>query len=105
MWQTIIEWLKEHMLTCPSKHFFHFDCPGCGMQRSFVALLEGDVARSLIIHPATIPLIVLFVYTGLHLLFGFKHGASVIKWGYILCSAIIVVFYTYKVITLKIFTL
>jgi Protein of unknown function (DUF2752). len=105
MWNAIIEWLKEHMLTCPSKYFFHFDCPGCGLQRSFLYLLEGDIARSFTTYPATIPMILLFIYTGMHILFGFKHGAAIIKWGYIICIAIIVVFYIYKVITHKIFVL
>lgn len=104
-WETIIEWLKEHALTCPSKYLFHIDCPGCGMQRSVFALLEGNISESFALYPATIPLIVLFIYTGLHILFGFKRGAAVIKWGFISCTAIILISYIYKLYTLKIIAL
>lgn len=102
-WTLIIDWLKEHLLTCPSKHFFLVDCPGCGLQRSIIALLEGNLKESLSTYPATIPIIALFIYTGLHIKFNFQYGASIIKWGYIACTLIILTFYFYKVFTLKIF--
>jgi hypothetical protein len=97
--------LKIHMLTCPVKYFFHIDCPGCGMQRSIIALLEGDLWKSLSFYPATIPIFVFLIYTAFHLIIDFRHGAVIIKWGYILCSIIIFIFYIYKVITYKIFLL
>jgi hypothetical protein len=99
----VIEWLKEHLLTCPSRYFLHIDCPGCGLQRSFLALLEGDFAGSLRLYPATMPIIISLIYTALHLKFNFKHGAEIIKWAYILNVTIILIFYIYKVITFKIF--
>ncbi|MDR1632593.1 MAG: DUF2752 domain-containing protein [Dysgonamonadaceae bacterium] len=45
-----VEWLKDHLLTCPSKHFFHTDCPGCGLQRSvlvpaIIALFLAKAAK------------------------------------------------------------
>ena len=82
------------LLPCPIKHFFHVDCPGCGLQRSFLALLEGDLWKSLSLYPATIPIFALLIYTALHLKFDFKRGAVVIKWGYIAC-AIIIAFFIY----------
>ena len=90
------------LLPCPIKHFFHIDCPGCGMQRSILALLDGDFLKSLSLYPATIPIFVLLIYTALHLKFDFKQGAAVIKWGYIGCTAIITGFYIYKIVTHKI---
>jgi hypothetical protein len=97
--------LKVHLLACPVKHFFHIDCPGCGMQRSIIALLEGDLWNSLSFYPATIPIFVFLIYTAFHLIINFKHGATIIKWGYIFCSIIIFTFYIYKIITYKIFLL
>ena len=97
----LIEWLKHHFLTCPSKHFFHFDCPGCGLQRSIIALLEGDLTKSLQLYPATIPIIFCLSFTALHLIFKFKHGATIIKCAYILSSLIVVIFYVYKIFTHK----
>jgi hypothetical protein len=90
------------LLPCPIKHLFHIDCPGCGMQRSIIALLKGNLMESLSLYPATIPIFVLLMYTTLHLKFDFKQGASVIKWGYIGCVAIVTGFYIYKVVTHKI---
>jgi len=94
-----IEWLKHHLMTCPSKQFFRVDCPGCGLQRSIIALLEGDLATSLRLYPATLPMLFCLFYTALHLKFKFKHGAAIIKGAYIFTSLIIVIFYVYKVFT------
>ncbi|HEY0055483.1 MAG TPA: DUF2752 domain-containing protein [Pedobacter sp.] len=48
------------MLPCPSKYIIRFDCPGCGFQRSFLALVKGNFFESLQLYPATI-LILSFV--------------------------------------------
>jgi hypothetical protein len=96
-----IEWLKAHLLTCPSKRFFHLDCPGCGLQRSFVALLEGDLIQSLQLYPATIPMLFTLILTALHLKFDFRQGALIIKYSCISTVSIIIVFYFYKIFTLK----
>jgi hypothetical protein len=94
-----IEWFKNHMITCPSKHFFHFDCPGCGLQRSLIALLEGDLVKSFQLYPATIPILFCLIFTALHLKFDFKNGAAVIKVAYIFAMSVIVIFYIYKIFT------
>jgi len=97
------EWLKEHLLTCPSRYFLHFDCPGCGLQRSIVALLNGNIAESLRLYPATCTLLMLFIFTALHLKFNYRHGAVIIRTLFIFNACIIVTFYLYKVFTFKIF--
>ena len=97
--ERFVEWLNHHLLTCPSKHFFHFDCPGCGLQRSLLALLEGDPVKSFQLYPATIPILFCLIFTALHLIFKFKHGALIIKSAYIFTSFIIVISYVYKIFT------
>jgi len=99
----LIEWLKDHLLTCPSRYFLHFDCPGCGLQRSIIALVQGDFAESFYLYPATIPLMLMFVIAALHLKFNFHRGAVIIKWMFIFNAIIIIGFYIYKILTLKIF--
>ena len=94
-----IEWIKNHLLTCPSKYFFHVDCPGCGLQRSVVALLEGDLVKSIQLYPATIPIFFCLIFTALHLIFKFKYGALIIKVAYLFASLIIVFYYVYKMFT------
>jgi len=32
---------------CPIKVFLHVDCPGCGLTRATIALLKGDITKSL----------------------------------------------------------
>lgn len=44
-------------LPCPFKYLTGIDCPGCGFQRSVVALLKGDLSASLHFYPPTIPLL------------------------------------------------
>ncbi len=57
-----IVWLQNHLLACPFKKLTGYDCPGCGFQRSLIALLQGNFNESLHYYPATIPLIVVAVF-------------------------------------------
>ena len=98
--QGLIEWLKNHLLTCPSKYFFHIDCPGCGLQRSFVALVEGDLVKSLQLYPATIPILFCFIFTAMHLVFKYKYGPEIIKSAFVFTSLVIVISYFYKIVSL-----
>ena len=52
-------WLEHHYLTCSFKEVSGIDCLGCGMQRSFVSLLRGDIYESVLYYP---PLLFLIVY-------------------------------------------
>lgn len=91
-------WLEEHMLQCPSKKLFIIDCPGCGLQRSLLALLKGDVLLSWKIYPPGIFVIITLIVLLLHLLFGFKHGALVLKTLFIITISIMTINYIYKII-------
>ena len=98
----LLHWLQEHMLTCPSRKFFHIDCPGCGFQRSCLALLKGDLGASLSLYPATIPILILIGFTLLHLRYRFFYGAMLIKYFYVTIAIVVMVFYIYKLVTFKI---
>jgi uncharacterized protein DUF2752 len=54
--------LQNHLIPCPFKYLTGIDCPGCGFQRSVIALLHGDLHKSFIFYPAAIPLLVFFTY-------------------------------------------
>ncbi|MES2431557.1 MAG: DUF2752 domain-containing protein [Bacteroidota bacterium] len=95
---TFVNWLQDHQLPCPVKNYFHIDCPGCGLQRSFIELLNGNLSSSLHYHFATIPLILFFIYSLLHLYFKFNHGVKVIVGGYIFIALIVVSNYIYKIL-------
>src|SRR5690349_6705243 len=91
--------LEEHMLACPSKKYLHLDCPGCGFQRSLVALLRGDVSGSLHLYPATIPILLLLIFALLHIRFKYPKGSLILKVLYISCASVILVSFLYKIIT------
>ena len=80
------------------KSVTHFDCPGCGIQRSFILLLQGNWWASIKMYPALIPIIFLFAFLILHLLRKFDNGAKILKFMYIFCTVIILVSYIYKII-------
>lgn len=92
-----IHWLENHLLSCPFKKLTGLDCPGCGLQRSIVALLKGDIVGAFKFYPPTFVLLALLVFALLHLKFDFKNGALTIKAMYILTTAVIIINYIYKV--------
>jgi hypothetical protein len=94
-----VQWLEQHMLRCPSKMLLHIDCPGCGLQRGILALMKGNLAESLKVYPAAIPILIMFAYLLLHLLFKYKHGARNLSFLFMFCAGIILVHYIYKVIS------
>ncbi|MCX6297235.1 MAG: DUF2752 domain-containing protein [Bacteroidetes bacterium] len=77
--QSIILWLEDHLLTCPYKAVSGFDCPGCGIQRSFIELLKGNFYISWCLYPALFPTIFTLLFTGLHLYFNFKNYEATFK--------------------------
>lgn len=98
-----LEWVSAHLLTCPSRRWLHMQCPGCGFQRSFIALLGGDFRSSFILYPALVPFLVLLTLTSLHLVFRFRHGATMIKYCQLFVAIVVAVSYIYKVINHQIF--
>ncbi|SEO26779.1 DUF2752 domain-containing protein [Mucilaginibacter sp. OK283] len=57
-----IHWLQNHLIPCPFKYFTGIDCPGCGFQRSVIALVQGDLNKSFTSYPPAIPLLLFFAY-------------------------------------------
>lgn len=55
-------WLQNHLLPCPFKYLTGIDCPGCGFQRSVIALAQGNLYKSFQLYPAAIPLLLFFAY-------------------------------------------
>ena len=94
----ILHWLETHQLPCPVRQFLHIDCPGCGLQRSFVELLKGNITSSFLLHPATIPLLCFFGFAALHLKYKVKKGNLIIIYSYIFIALIVISNYIYKII-------
>lgn len=62
------------MLDCYFKKYYQIDCPGCGMQRAFFSLLEGDFTSSFHHNAALLPLIFTFSLLFFQLIFKTKKG-------------------------------
>jgi len=91
-----INWLKANLLDCPVKKYLHIPCPGCGMQRSFVALLQGNIPLSVQYHAATLPVLLFFLFAALQLVLKFRHGNKLIVHSYLYVASIIVCNYIYR---------
>ncbi len=92
----ITNWLETHQLPCMFKAVTHFECPGCGMQRSFILLLRGDITGSFFMFPALMPILLMFAFLFLHVMFKIKNGAIILKYMYILSAVIVMVSYIYQ---------
>ena len=79
----MIHWLETHLFTCFIKSHFGLDCPGCGLQRAFIALLKGNVSESIHYHAALIPFII--TITALIIQLNIKHvnGGKWVMWLFI----------------------
>ena len=92
----ITTWLEKHQFPCPFKLITHVDCPGCGMQRSFLLLLQGDLASSFAMYPALLPVLLLFLLLVVQLLFRIRNGARMLRYAYFFCAGVILLSYIYK---------
>ncbi|WP_367890458.1 DUF2752 domain-containing protein [Pedobacter mucosus] len=95
----IFDWFSKHLLACPFKSYFGIDCPGCGLQRSILALFKGNFVESFTFYPATIPLIFIIIFTFIHIKWDFKFGAQLIKIVFSGIAVIILINYIYKIYT------
>lgn len=97
----LIEWLQDHMLPCPFKYFTGIDCPGCGFQRSVIALIQGDLHKSFQVYPPAIPLLLFFAYGIADRRFSLDtKNEFVKKTGYMLVGTIVMVSYCIKMYSL-----
>ncbi|NJW54118.1 DUF2752 domain-containing protein [Salinimicrobium oceani] len=88
--------MEEFMLPCLNKQFLGFDCLGCGAQRAFALVFQGEFVAAFKMFPAiyTILLLLLFLFT--NLFFKFK-GDWYVKIALFIVNAVIIIgAYFYK---------
>jgi hypothetical protein len=94
----IVQWLENHTLPCFYKKYLGVECPGCGMQRSIIALLKGDILESLRIYPALGSTIILFTLLIIHLVFKLKNGGKILIWTFLINTIIVICAYIVKIL-------
>jgi hypothetical protein len=85
------DWLEHHLFPCFFKSNFGMECPGCGMQRSLIALLKGDIADSFHYHIALIPFIITILLLIIQLIIKHEKGGKWVMWAFIITTAITLV--------------
>jgi hypothetical protein len=93
------DWVTNHLLSCPFKQTFGIDCPGCGLQRSLIYLMQGDFMASFKMYPPSVPILAIVFFLPFHLKYDFKNGALLIKVLYIIIALLILLNYIYKLYT------
>lgn len=58
--------MEEYMLPCTNKSIFGVECLGCGTQRAFALILQGDFIAAFKMFPAIYTTLLLFLFVGLH---------------------------------------
>ena len=58
--------IEKYMFPCISKTLFGIECLGCGFQRAFVLLLEGNFEAAFIMYPAIYSSLILLLIAGFH---------------------------------------
>jgi len=90
--------LQEYMLPCVTKQALGFDCPGCGLQRSLIFLLQGDFVQAFYMYPAIFALIPLAFVLIANRFINFKYANFLIIALSISSVAMIVINYILKLI-------
>lgn len=94
----IIQWLENHEGTCMWKAYLGIECPGCGMQRSFISLLKGNIIESIHLYPALFPILIMLIVLCLHLKFDFKYGARFLIINFIFTASTMIISYLIKIL-------
>ncbi len=88
--------MEEHLLPCLFKKYLGIECLGCGIQRSFLALVKGDLMESIQLYPALIPMLITFAILFVHLKYKLKHGPRILVFAFSITSALILGNYLIK---------
>lgn len=72
------------------------ECPGCGLQRAFIALLKGDILQSLQYHPALIPFILTMILLLVQLKIRHPQGGRWVMWSLVAVAVITMVQFIVK---------
>ena len=84
------------MLPCLFKKYLGIDCPGCGLQRSFIELMNGNLEESLVLYPALIPSILTLAILTVYLITNKKFLLKPLVAMFIVNAVVVAVNYVIK---------
>lgn len=84
------------MIPCSWKESFGIECMTCGAQRSAGLMIDGKIIESILLFPATIPLLFTALFTFAHLIFHFRNGARIIIFSFSFSAFLIVINFVFK---------
>jgi hypothetical protein len=84
------------MFPCISKTLFRFECLGCGFQRAFVFILEGNFEGAFTMYPAIYSSLIFILFIGLHFADSKRNYKKILTVLAILNSIIMIGGYYYK---------
>lgn len=93
--------LEEYMFPCFNKKLFGVDCMGCGLQRGFSLLIQGEFVEAFKMYPAIYPLVLLFIVIGINTFKSFKHSHKIIVTLGITSAIIIIASFIIKTFIIK----
>ena len=90
--------MEEYMIPCLSKKLLGIDCFGCGIQRSFLLLIQGEFEAAFYMYPAIYSMFLFFTFIGLQLLQKNRNYHPWIVSLGIITAIIMIVSYFYKLL-------
>ncbi|TDD75517.1 DUF2752 domain-containing protein [Flavobacterium caseinilyticum] len=88
--------LQKYMFPCLSKTLFGVECLGCGFQRGFVLLLQGDLSGSFKMYPAIFTTLLFLGILLLNLIDSDRNYKKIIIGSAILNGAFMIAGYFFK---------
>ena len=95
-WTNVL-WLQNYLIPCPFKKLTGIDCPGCGFQRSVLALFSGQLHQSIVLYPATIPIVAAVIFSTFNGRLNLTRYNAIKKGLFILSAIVVLVSYTIKI--------
>lgn len=86
------------LIPCLTKHLLGIECPGCGLQRSLIALFAGDIRKSFELYPPVFLIISTFAVLIANLLMEFRYRLTILITLYIATLISILINYILKFI-------
>ena len=89
--------IEKYLLPCMNKSLFGVDCIGCGTQRSFLLLINGEFVKAFYQFPGIYTTVFLFGLIGLHIIDKKRDYQKIIIGLTIINSIIMTISYIYKI--------